>query len=139
VSDSVILRTAARALVPLLAVISVFVLLRGHNEPGGGFIGGLLAAAGVALYQLAFGVAAARRLLPADPRLLIGSGLLAALAAGAVGVLSGRPFLAGRWFADANPGVGKIGTPLLFDVGVWLVVIGTTALILFTLGEEAES
>ncbi len=130
-SDSLILRTAARGLVPMLALISVFVLLRGHNEPGGGFIGGLLAAAGIALYQLAFGVGAARRLLRVDPRSLVGAGLSASITAAVLGLLAGRPLLSGLWLPDPVPGIGKLGTPLLFDVGVWLVVVGTTVLILF--------
>ena len=108
-------------------------------EPGGGFIAGLLAAAGIALFQLAFGVAPARRLVRIDPRTLIGLGLGLALGAGALGWLAGAPFLRGLWLATPLPGVGKLGTPLVFDVGVWLTVIGTVVLVLFTLGEEAES
>jgi multicomponent Na+:H+ antiporter subunit B len=132
-----ILRTAARLLLVLMLVLAIFVLLRGHNEPGGGFIGGLLAAGGVAIYQLACGVARARRLLRVDPRGLAGVGLLTAIAAGVMGVVAGRPLLTGLWLAHALPGVGKLGTPLLFDLGVFLLVVGTALTILFTLDEEA--
>jgi multicomponent Na+:H+ antiporter subunit B len=137
VSDSLILRTAARLLLVLMLVLAVFVLLRGHNDPGGGFIGGLLAAGGVAIYQLACGVTRARRLLRVDPRGLAGFGLLVAIAGGAVAVLGGRPFLSGLWTESAVPGIGKLGTPLLFDLGVFLLVVGAALTILFTLDEEA--
>lgn len=133
---SLILRAATRYLMPLLLLLSAFVLLRGHHEPGGGFIGGLLAAAAFAFHALAWGPRATLALLRADPRTVIGVGLCTALLAGAVAALAGGPFLTGHWLGVAVPGVGKVGTPLLFDVGVYLVVAGTTALILLTLAEE---
>ena len=133
---SLILQTATRFMLVLLVLFSVFVLLRGHNEPGGGFIGGLLAAAALALYQLAYGVDCARRLLRVDPRTLTGAGLLIAAASGCVALLVGRPFLTGLWLKWPIPGIGNLSTILVFDVGVYLVVIGVTLLILFTLGEE---
>ena len=136
-SDSLILRTAARLLLVLLLVLSVFVLLRGHNEPGGGFIGGLLAAGGVAIYQLACGVTRARRLVRIDPRALAGAGLLTAIVAGVAAMVRGQAFLTGLWSAWALPGVGKLGTPLLFDLGVFLLVLGSVLTVLFTLDEEA--
>jgi multicomponent Na+:H+ antiporter subunit B len=135
-SDSLILRTAARLLLVLLLVLSVFLLLRGHNEPGGGFIGGLVAAGGVAIYQLACGVTRARRLVRLEPRALAGVGLLTAIAAGAAAMVSGQAFLTGLWAAEALPGVGKLGTPLLFDLGVFLLVLGSVLTVLFTLDEE---
>ena len=137
-SDSLILRTAARLLLVLLLVLAVFVLMRGHNEPGGGFIGGLLAAGGVAIYQLACGVEKARSLLRIEPRTLAGLGLLVALAGGMVSLFSGETFLAGVWASWELPGVGKLGTPLLFDLGVFLLVIGAVLTILFTLDEEGR-
>ena len=136
-SGSLILRTAARLLLVLLLLLSVFVLLRGHNEPGGGFIGGLLASGGVAIYQLSCGVERARRLLRVDPRALAGVGVLVAIVAGAMALTQGSPFLTGLWAEIAVPGVGKIGTPLIFDIGVFLLVIGAALTILFTLDEES--
>jgi len=133
---SLILRTGSRLLLALLLVFSVFELLRGHNEPGGGFVGGLLAAAGFALYMLAFDAAAARRLLRVSPLTVIGGGLLVAAAAGSAAFYAGRPFLTGLWYPHPVPGIGKISTVLLFDIGVYLVVAGTTLLIVFTLAEE---
>src|SRR4029079_1978652 len=83
----VILPTAARFLLPLLLLFSLFLLVRGHNEPGGGFSGGLVAASAYVLYGFAYGAAEARRVLPADPRALIGAGLLLAVASGCLGLL----------------------------------------------------
>ena len=136
-SDSLILRTAARLLLVLLLVSSIFILIRGHNDPGGGFIGGLLAAGGIAIHQLACGVRRARRLLRVDPRMLAAIGLLVAIAAGATALIDGQPLLTGLWLDWAVPGVGKLGTPLLFDIGVFLLVAGSALTILFTLDEEA--
>jgi len=136
---SVILATATRVVFPLLLLFSVFLLFRGHNEPGGGFVGGLVAATAYALLALSGGVASARRVLPARPEVLIGTGLLAALASGLVGLAAGRPFMTGLWGDVSLPVVGKPGTPVLFDAGVYLTVLGVVLLILFTLQEEDEA
>ena len=135
-SDSLILRTAARLLLVLMLVLAVFVLMRGHNEPGGGFIGGLLAAGGVAIYQLACGAEKARGLLRVEPRALAGFGLLTSLVGGLTALFDGKVFLTGVWATREVPGIGKVGTPLLFDLGVFLLVIGAVLTILFTLDEE---
>ena len=134
--DSPVLRSATRFLTPLILLFSVFLLVRGHNEPGGGFVGGLVAATAFALVLLAEGLDAARRLLRADPLLLVAAGLLVALASGLPPLLAGGPFLAGRWLKVPLPVVGKIGSPVVFDVGVFLVVLGIVLTILFALAEE---
>lgn len=134
--NSLILSTAARLLLPLMLLFSVFLLLRGHNEPGGGFVGGLVAAAAFALYAVAYGVAASRRALSVDPRALIGVGLLVALCSGLLGPMRGLPFMTGLWREREVAALGKVGTPLLFDTGVYLVVFGAALLIVFTLAEE---
>jgi multicomponent Na+:H+ antiporter subunit B len=135
---SLILRTATRVLMTLLVVFSVFLLLRGHNEPGGGFVGGLVAAIAFALYAIAYDVAAARRLLRVEPRMLIGAGLLVAAGSGVAALATGRPFLTGLW--STLPGRAgaelAVGTPLLFDIGVYLVVVGVTLTIVLALAEE---
>jgi len=136
--NSLILRTAARYLIELLLLFSLFLLLRGHNEPGGGFVGGLTAAAAFVLYTMAFDVQSARALLGVEPHVLMGVGLLLALASGLVGPLFGEPFLTGEWFKWNVLGAFELelGTPLFFDVGVYLVVLGITLLITFSLFEE---
>lgn len=135
---SLILRTATGLLLPLLLLFSLFLLVRGHNEPGGGFSGGLVAAAAFALHRFAFSADEAARILPVDPRSLIGVGLLVALASGSLAILSGRPLMTGLWGQVFVPGVGDLdlGTPLLFDVGVYLAVVGVTLSIIMPLAEE---
>ena len=133
---SLILSTTARILLPLLLLLSLFLLLRGHNEPGGGFVGGLVAAEAFILYALAFGVPTARSVLRIDPGRLSAAGLGIALSSGLAGLAAGRPFLTGLWLERAVPVLGKLGTPFLFDVGVYCVVVGVTLVILFALIEE---
>jgi multicomponent Na+:H+ antiporter subunit B len=135
---SLILVTAARLLSPLLLVFSVFLLLRGHNEPGGGFAGGLVAAAAFILLAVSRDPATARRALHVEPQALIGAGLLVAIGAGLVGLLMGEPLLSGQWFDIVLPDgeTLKLGTPLFFDVGVYLVVMGATLTMVLTLAEE---
>jgi len=137
---SSILQTATRLLMPLLLLFALFLLLRGHNEPGGGFVGGLVVAASFVLYAMAFGVDAGRRALLVNPSTLLGGGLLVALASGVPAVLIGRPFMTALW---TRVGVGSaaydIGTPLIFDVGVFLTVIGVVLTIVFTLADVSVS
>lgn len=138
--SSVILRIAARSLTPLLSVASLFLLFRGHNAPGGGFIGGLLAAAAIALYAMAHGPAIARRRLRVTPRSLIAAGLLIALSSGLPSLLAGGPFLEGAWIQLHLPLLGAfpLGTPLWFDLGVYVAVIGFVLTIFFALFEAEE-
>lgn len=135
---SVILQTATRWLLPLMILYSVFLLFQGHHHPGGGFVGGLIAAAAVGLCGLAFDGETARRLLPATPHRLIGIGLLLAIGSGLAGLAAGKPFLTGLWATATIPGADpiKIGVPVLFDIGVYLTVVGMTTLIVLTLAEE---
>jgi len=133
---SLILSTTARAIMPLTLVFSIYLLMRGHNAPGGGFVGGLIAAVAFALASLADGVGTARRALVVDPRRLMALGLTLALASGFGGVAAGQPFLTGQWAEIVVPVVGKIGTPLVFDLGVYLAVLGVSLTMLFALEEE---
>ncbi|MCF6285713.1 MAG: Na+/H+ antiporter subunit B [Candidatus Hydrogenedentes bacterium] len=121
-----------------MLLLSVLLLLRGHNEPGGGFVGGLLAATAFTLHALAQDVNAARRAVHVSPQLLIAAGLGIALLSGFPGVLQGDPFLTGLWGSFHLPAVGELtlGTPLLFDVGVYLVVVGVVLTITFAILES---
>ena len=134
--DSPILRSGARFLVPLMLLFSLFLLVRGHNEPGGGFVGGLVAATAIALVLLSEGLGEARRLLRVDPLALVAAGLLVALASGVPPLLRGWPYMTGLWLKVPLPVVGKVGSPVIFDVGVYLVVLGIVLAILFALAEE---
>ena len=136
--NSLILQTATRFLVTLLLLFSIFLLLRGHNEPGGGFVGGLMAAAAFVLYALAFDPAAARRAIRFEPHTVIGVRLLLAVCSGFVPLLSGKPFLSGQWasLTLTRTTTLELGTPMFFDIGVYLAVLGVTVMIILTLAEE---
>ena len=139
--DSLLLRSAARIIVPAQLLFSIFLLLRGHNEPGGGFIGGLLAAGAITLHGIANGMPAARALLRVTPQTLIAVGIVAAALSGVISLLAGLPFLTGIWGGSMPTlvaGTLKFGTPLLFDVGVYLVVAGVGVLMIVSVAEETE-
>jgi multicomponent Na+:H+ antiporter subunit B len=122
---SIILSTSAKPLFWCAIVLSLWILLRGHNAPGGGFIGGLIAAVGLIVLALAAGPAAARRTMRLPPVTLAGIGLLAAVASSVPGMLADAPLLTHLWTRlDIGIASMDIGTTLLFDVGVYLVVIG---------------
>lgn len=135
---SLILRTATRFLMILMLLFSVFLLMRGHNAPGGGFVGGLVAAAAFALYTIAYDPAATRRVLRVDPRAFIGVGLLIAAGSGQLSLAAGRPFMTGLWGTLTLSARNRldVGTPVLFDAGVYLVVLGVTLTILLSMSEE---
>ncbi|WP_319782788.1 Na+/H+ antiporter subunit B [Oceanisphaera sp. IT1-181] len=138
---SIILQTATRMLVPLLLLFSIFLLLRGHNEPGGGFIAGLVASCAFGLHLFAFDARSTRVLLKVESQHLMGVGLCMALVSGMVGVLlKGQPFLTSQWAAFYVPGIGElsVSTPLLFDIGVYLVVIGVVSTILLSLDKSED-
>ncbi len=133
---SIILSTAVKYLIPLLLMFSFFLLLRGHNEPGGGFVGGLIAASAFALFVIANGIDEAKKFINIDPILLIATGLLISLGSGLISILWGEIFLKGLWLDDEFPVIGKIGTPLLFDLGVYFLVLGIVTKIIFSLAEQ---
>jgi multicomponent Na+:H+ antiporter subunit B len=133
--SSLILRTVARALQPVLLLYAVFLLVAGHNEPGGGFVAGLVASAAVALYAIAHDVETARQLIPLEPRTLVGCGLLLAFGSGVWALLRGESFMTGHWVTVPPTGLA-VGTPLLFDLGVFLLVVGGTLLMILSIAEE---
>jgi multicomponent Na+:H+ antiporter subunit B len=137
---STILQTATRVLMPLLLLFAVFLLLRGHNQPGGGFVGGLVVASSFVLYSIAFGVDAARRALLVRPGTLLGVGPLVAVTSGVPAVITGQPFMTALWTeVPLGRSAVALGTPLVFDVGVFLAVIGVVLTIVFTLTEVSLS
>jgi len=133
---SLILAATARFLLPVLFMFSIFLLVRGHHLPGGGFVGGLVAAAAFVLYGIAHGVEEARSLLRVNTISLMGVGLLLALASGLFSLVHGESFMTGLWFHHPVPVLGKLGTPVVFDIGVYLVVLGATLTVLFNLVED---
>lgn len=136
--NSVIVRTVTRLVVAPLLLYSFFLLTAGHNAPGGGFVGGLVAASAFALYSLAYGVETAREALRVDPRTLLGLGLTVSISSGIVPLVRGVPFMTGLWTELSLPVFGTlaIGTPVCFDIGVYILVLGVTLTILLPLREE---
>ena len=131
--NSVILRSATRLISGLVLMSSVYLLWRGHHLPGGGFIAALVAATGFALMVIAEGPAAVRRGLRIGPQYLIAAGLLVALGSGSAGLVGRQPFLTGLWWPRQ---AALVGTPLIFDVGVFLVVLGAILTVLLALEED---
>lgn len=135
--NTLIFRTAAPFVTALMLLFSVFVLLRGHNEPGGGFIGGLIAASAFAIYGIACGVTAVRRAIIFHPLAIAGFGLLASTLAGFLSVFFGVPFMTGLWVYPHLFGVEvALSTVMLFDIGVYLVVVGAITSIALALEER---
>jgi len=120
--NSLVLKVISRTLLPVSLIYSVYLLWRGHNEPGGGFVGGLVAASGFVVYALPRGRNALRRLLLVSPETIAGVGVILALVSGVPALLYGQPFLTHQW-TETNFGLA-LGTPLLFDSGVYLAVNG---------------
>jgi multicomponent Na+:H+ antiporter subunit B len=130
---SAILKTASRYLLPILLLFSVFLLLRGHYYPGGGFVGGLVASIAFVLHSFAHGTVNTMKILSRKPLTLIPIGLGIASFAMFMPVFFGLPVMTGLWLEQPIPVIGMLGSALLFDIGVYLVVIGVVLTILFTI------
>lgn len=136
---TVIFRTVAPFLASLMVVFSIFILLRGHNEPGGGFIGGLIAASALAIYGIAQGVSPVRRAIYFNPNSIAAFGVLTGALAGMVSIFFGVPFMTGLWIYPTIFNVEvPLSTVLLFDIGVYFAVVGTVTSIALALEERDE-
>lgn len=131
--NTLIFRTMAGPIAIVMVLFSIVILLRGHNDPGGGFIGGLIAAAAAAVYGMALGVGAVRRLLRFNPLGFAGFGVLLAAGSGLLSAFFGVPFLTALWL-PAN----LFGTPGLFDIGVYFAVFGTLSAVALALEDAGE-
>ena len=139
-NTTIILHNASLFLLPLQLLFSLFLLLRGHDEPGGGFIAGLVAAGAFVLYLFAHGVKETRRLIRFSPHDLLATGLLLALAAAILPMLLGQPLLTAQWWPVSlgDELVVKLSSVLLFDLGVFFAVLGTILIFVVTLAEAEE-
>lgn len=137
---TLIFRTAAPFVTSLMLLFSVFVLLRGHNEPGGGFIGGLIAASAFAILGIAHGVPAVRRSMHFHPTAIAGFGLFLAALSGLLSYAFRVPFLSGLWTSLSFFGVTvDLSTVMFFDIGVYLVVVGSITSIALALEEREDA
>ncbi|RAV01280.1 Na+/H+ antiporter subunit A [Paenibacillus sp. YN15] len=137
-SNDVILQTVSRAAVLIILTFSLFLFLAGHNNPGGGFIGGLMTSAALVLLAIAFGMKTVARTVPLNSRKVMAIGLLLAFLTGSGSFLFDAPFMSHAFGYFNLPILGKteLATAVLFDLGVYLAVVGVTTTILFTIGRD---
>ncbi|MFA9480184.1 MnhB domain-containing protein [Phycisphaerales bacterium AB-hyl4] len=139
--SSLILRTAVALIMPLALLFSLFMAIKGHNEPGGGFIGGLIAAVSLAIYRMSNGPDTFRQLIPLHPRIIVFTGMAIALLTALAPLALGLPLLH-TWHGYVGlPGGGTAhaSSALIFDAGVFLVVVGASIGMIIRLSEELEA
>ena len=136
--NSLVIRATAMLLISLLLIFSIVLLMRGHDSPGGGFAGGLVATIAWTLFSLAYGAKPTRRALRIHPQTIAGAGLMLSVVSGVFPMLWGKPFLTGMWSKGdlGKIGVLEIGTPLVFDLGVYFVILGVALNIILSIQEE---
>ena len=136
--NDVYLHTASQVLVFLIMTYAIYILFAGHNNPGGGFVGGLVTATGFVLLYLAFDSKTVRQIIPVNFRSIGAAGVLIAVLTGAVPALMGEPFLTHRTDHARLPLVGDVhlATAVLFDIGVFLAVLGTAMTIISNISEN---
>lgn len=134
---TIILKSASSYLLPVLLIFSVFILLRGHYLPGGGFVGGLVAAIAFVLDAFSNGFDKTKNILKFHPGFLMPLGLSVAFLSGISPIIGADlPLMTGIWAENPIPVIGAIGSALFFDLGVYLVVIGASLTIIFTISES---
>ncbi len=135
-----ILETLSRVLLPMALLISVFIFLRGHNLPGGGFIAGLVTAVALILQYVASGIVWTQQRLPMNYHRMAGAGVVIAGLTGLASFVFGKPFLTSTFGHFHIPLIGEIelASAMLFDLGVYLTVVGATLLILANLGKLTQ-
>ena len=134
---SLILQNVSRLLFPLMLLFSAFVFIRGHNLPGGGFIAGLVQSLAIVLQYLANGLTWMSSRIRTDMHLVIAIGLAFAIGTGLVSMFIGYPFMTSAFTYLKWPVVGKfeVASAMMFDLGVFLAVVGATVMILVELGK----
>ena len=128
-----------RLLLPFAALVSVYIFMRGHNEPGGGFVAGLVFSVALLMQYIISGTQWVEAHLPIFPRRWIGVGLLFALGTGMGSIVAGYPFLTSHTFHMTLPVVGDVhlASALFFDIGVFSLVVGATMLILTAIAHQS--
>lgn len=138
--NSVLLQIAAKYIKWILVVFALVALLRGHNHPGGGFIGGLLVGLSVVFQSLASNAKSAKDKLKIQPESYIVIGMMLIFISTIPGLFLKNTFMAGVWVSVPFPLLGelKLGTPFLFDIGVFMAVIGVALMFFFTFNRVAK-
>ncbi|WP_085509227.1 Na(+)/H(+) antiporter subunit B [Thalassobacillus devorans] len=139
-TNDLILRTTTTLIAFILFGFSVYLFFAGHNKPGGGFIGGLMTSAAIVLMYMAYGMESVAKIIPINFRVVIPIGLLIAVGTGVGSFIFGHPFLSQTFAYFQLPVLGKteLATALLFDLGVYLTVIGVTMTIILTIAQDRK-
>ncbi len=138
-TNDVILRTTTTLIAFILLAFSVYLFLAGHNAPGGGFIGGLMTAAAIILMYMTYGFESVKKIIPINFRYIVPIGLLIAVLSGAGALLFGEPFLSqGFTHLKGVPIFGELhlATAVLFDIGVYVTVVGITLTIILSIAND---
>lgn len=135
-----VLDVSVRVLFPSILVLSLYFLFSGHNQPGGGFVGGLAAGAGISLRYVAAGVPAVRSAVPVPPWYILGSGMMLSVSTAIVPMLLGHSVLEHGTFEADIPVLGHVKTTsaLPFDIGVYLIVVGLVLMVFEAFGEDVD-
>lgn len=138
IEQNPIVRVVVHTALYAMKILAVWILLRGHQEPGGGFIAGLMVAVAIALQGVAFGSQAANAIMPIPVQYLLGSGLLIAFVTVLGPTLFGDALMKHVSGQIHLPLLGdlEVGTAMLFDLGVFLVVVGTMKVVLLSIATE---
>lgn len=134
----VFLDVAVRAVFRAVVIGSIYLLAAGHNQPGGGFVGGLVAGAAIALQYLAGGIDEVRSISRFRPWTILGTGLFVSATAAAIPVVAGRPLLDSMGTTMSAPLLGEawVSTTLLFDIGVYVLVVGLVFMVFEAFGDD---
>ncbi|MEN8701467.1 Na(+)/H(+) antiporter subunit B [Bacillus infantis] len=137
-TNDIILQTVTKVTLFIIILFSIHLFFAGHYYPGGGFVGGLMTSGAIVLLLLAFDMKTVANILPIDYKYMIATGLLFAVGTGAGALLFNAPFLTHAFKDVYLPLLGKtsLHTAVLFDTGVFLVVVGVTMTIIQTIGED---
>jgi multicomponent Na+:H+ antiporter subunit A len=140
-TPSLIIETGTRAIFHTILLFSLYLLFAGHNRPGGGFVGGLTAGAACVLVYAALGARGLGVAVPVRPETLLGAGILLAGGTGVAALLTGAEFLTSAAAEIPVPVIGEIHVTsvLVFDIGVYAVVVGLVLSLLSTLGAEPSA
>ncbi|MEK4230452.1 Na(+)/H(+) antiporter subunit B [Solibacillus sp. FSL H8-0538] len=137
-TNNVILQFTAKIVFFIIFFFSIHIFFAGHYTPGGGFVGGLLASSAVVLLVISFDLKTVRSILPFNFMFVTATGLILALSTAAFPMFVGKPFFTHFFDYFTLPIIGKtsLHTAALFDLGVFLVVVGVTMTIIQTIGED---
>ncbi|MET3576930.1 Na(+)/H(+) antiporter subunit B [Bhargavaea ullalensis] len=137
-NSDVIIQTTTKVVFFMIFLFSIHIFFAGHYSPGGGFVGGLLTASALVLLLLAFDIKTVRKALPFNYTFIIAIGLLLALGTASISILSGEPFFTHAFDDFRLPlfGLTSLHTAMLFDLGVYLVVVGATMTIILSIGSD---